>query len=118
MEQMKRSIIEGTEAVEAEKKKNVELLHMIFPEKLASRLWRGIDLFYNIKFNAFKKGSNLTGVGIIIKCGDCKIKIKFINQEYKCYITIPRWNVAEWIVSFTTNGTLKQPKIDGWLNVL
>ncbi|XP_071124790.1 guanylate cyclase soluble subunit alpha-1-like [Mytilus edulis] len=41
MEQMKRSIIEGTEAVEAEKKKNVELLHMIFPEKLASRLWRG-----------------------------------------------------------------------------
>lgn len=64
MEQMKRSIIEGTEAVEAEKKKNVELLHMIFPEKLASRLWRGIDLFYNIQLNAFEKGSDFTGVSM------------------------------------------------------
>lgn len=41
MEQMKRSIIEGSEAVQTEKKKNVELLHMIFPEKIATSLWRG-----------------------------------------------------------------------------
>jgi hypothetical protein len=37
----RKSIIEGSEAVEAEKKKNVELLNMIFPEAIASRLWKG-----------------------------------------------------------------------------
>lgn len=41
MEQIKKSILEGSEAVKVEKHKNVELLNMIFPEAIAMKLWRG-----------------------------------------------------------------------------
>ncbi|KAK3100688.1 hypothetical protein FSP39_023818 [Pinctada imbricata] len=41
MEQIKQSILEGYEAVTTEKKKNVDLLNMIFPEKIAMKLWKG-----------------------------------------------------------------------------
>ncbi|XP_061164147.1 guanylate cyclase soluble subunit alpha-2-like [Saccostrea echinata] len=41
MEQIKKSILEGSEAVNIEKQKNVELLNMIFPEAIAMKLWRG-----------------------------------------------------------------------------
>lgn len=47
MEEVKKSIIEGSEAVEVEKQKNVELLNMIFPEKIAHRLWKGNSLTTN-----------------------------------------------------------------------
>ena len=41
MEALKHSIIEASEAVEEEKRKNVELLRMIFPANIAQKLWRG-----------------------------------------------------------------------------
>ena len=41
MEQIKQSILEGTEAVDTEKQKNVSLLNMIFPAKIAMKLWKG-----------------------------------------------------------------------------
>ena len=41
MESLKHSIIEASEAVEEEKRKNVELLRMVFPANLAPKLWRG-----------------------------------------------------------------------------
>jgi hypothetical protein len=41
MEQIKKSILEGSEAVKIEKHKNVELLNMIFPEAIAMKLWKG-----------------------------------------------------------------------------
>ncbi|XP_033742672.1 guanylate cyclase soluble subunit alpha-2-like [Pecten maximus] len=41
MEELKNGIIEGTQAVEHEKAKNIELLEMIFPSNIAERLWRG-----------------------------------------------------------------------------
>lgn len=41
MEQIKKSILEGSEAVKTEKHKNVELLNMIFPEAIAMKLWKG-----------------------------------------------------------------------------
>ncbi|KAL5013034.1 hypothetical protein ScPMuIL_011585 [Solemya velum] len=40
MEQLKQKIIEASSAVEVEKKKNVGLLQMIFPENVAQKLWR------------------------------------------------------------------------------
>ena len=41
METLKQTIIEASQAVEEEKRKNVELLHMVFPEHIAPKLWRG-----------------------------------------------------------------------------
>ncbi|WAQ99038.1 GCYA2-like protein [Mya arenaria] len=40
MEEIKQNIIEATKAVEEEKRKNVELLQMVFPSKVAQKLWR------------------------------------------------------------------------------
>ena len=50
MEQIKQSILEGTEAVDTEKQKNVSLLNMIFPAKIAMKLWKGIIEFEIILF--------------------------------------------------------------------
>jgi guanylate cyclase soluble subunit alpha len=40
MEDLKRNIMEASAAVEEEKRKNVELLRMVFPSNIAERLWR------------------------------------------------------------------------------
>lgn len=67
MEQIKKSILEGSEAVKVEKHKNVELLNMIFPEAIAMKLWRGteqytckapahIAILLNMKFSRISRG--------------------------------------------------------------
>lgn len=43
MERLKKSIEEATKAVEAEKKKNVALLELIFPADIARKLWLGMQ---------------------------------------------------------------------------
>ncbi|XP_045204956.2 guanylate cyclase soluble subunit alpha-1-like [Mercenaria mercenaria] len=40
MEDLKKNIIEASAAVEEEKRKNVELLRMVFPSNIAEKLWR------------------------------------------------------------------------------
>ena len=42
MEDLKRSIMEASAAVEEEKRKNVELLRMVFPADIAQKLWRSM----------------------------------------------------------------------------
>jgi guanylate cyclase soluble subunit alpha len=41
MDKLKRSIEEASLAVDAEREKNVSLLHLIFPPDIAKRLWLG-----------------------------------------------------------------------------
>ncbi|XP_034250845.1 head-specific guanylate cyclase [Thrips palmi] len=41
MDKLKSSIVETTQAVDAEREKNVSLLHLIFPPHIARRLWLG-----------------------------------------------------------------------------
>lgn len=41
MDKLKTSIEETTRAVDAEREKNVSLLHLIFPPDIAKRLWLG-----------------------------------------------------------------------------
>lgn len=41
MDKLKSSIEEANLAVNAEKEKNVSLLHLIFPPDIAKRLWLG-----------------------------------------------------------------------------
>lgn len=41
MDKLKSNIEEGSQAVEFERKKNVDLLHLIFPPDIAKRLWLG-----------------------------------------------------------------------------
>ncbi|KAL4230721.1 Guanylate cyclase soluble subunit alpha-2 [Mactra antiquata] len=40
MEDLKKNIMEASAAVEEEKRKNVELLRMVFPSNIAQKLWR------------------------------------------------------------------------------
>lgn len=44
MEDLKKNIIEASAAVEEEKRKNVELLRMVFPSNIAQKLWRSKQL--------------------------------------------------------------------------
>ncbi len=41
MDKLRQSIEEASVAVDREREKNVSLLHMIFPEDIAKRLWLG-----------------------------------------------------------------------------
>lgn len=41
MDKLKSSIEEANLAVDAEREKNVSLLHLIFPPDIAKRLWLG-----------------------------------------------------------------------------
>lgn len=41
MDKLKSSIEEANRAVDAEREKNVSLLHLIFPPDIAKRLWLG-----------------------------------------------------------------------------
>lgn len=41
MEQLRRSVVEASEAVKEEREKNVALLQNIFPSAVAQKLWRG-----------------------------------------------------------------------------
>ena len=41
MESLKRRVEEATAAVEGERKRNVELLNLVFPPDVARQLWRG-----------------------------------------------------------------------------
>jgi hypothetical protein len=41
MDKLKSSIEEASLAVDAEREKNVSLLHLIFPPDIAKRLWLG-----------------------------------------------------------------------------
>lgn len=45
MDKLKNSIQEASQAVEEERQKNVDLLHLIFPAEVARKLWRGKFLF-------------------------------------------------------------------------
>lgn len=44
MDKLKNSIEEGNAAVSRERKKNVSLLHLIFPAEIAERLWTGVEI--------------------------------------------------------------------------
>lgn len=44
MDKLKSSIEEANLAVDAEREKNVSLLHLIFPPDIAKRLWLGKKL--------------------------------------------------------------------------
>lgn len=50
MDKVRSSIEEANLAVDKERKKNVSLLHMIFPPDIAKRLWLGKVPFYFLSF--------------------------------------------------------------------
>ena len=41
MEQLKQSILDASKALEEEKAKNTALLYEIFPQDVATKLWKG-----------------------------------------------------------------------------
>lgn len=49
MDKLKNSIQEASQAVEEERQKNVDLLHLIFPAEIARKLWRG-NFFFFLKY--------------------------------------------------------------------
>ena len=54
MAQLKDSILEANCAVDAEREKNVSLLHMIFPPDVAKRLWLGAAIpFFPLYSSSF-----------------------------------------------------------------
>lgn len=50
MDKLKNSIQEASQAVEEERQKNVDLLHLIFPAEVARKLWRGSFFIRLFKF--------------------------------------------------------------------
>lgn len=41
MEKLKKSIVQAHSDIEEEKRKNIEILNLIFPSEIAKKLWRG-----------------------------------------------------------------------------
>lgn len=56
MDKLKSSIEEASLAVDAEREKNVSLLHLIFPPDIAKRLWLGEFFSSYIAFQLFTMG--------------------------------------------------------------
>ena len=42
MEKLKESITEAHKAIDEERRKNIEILNLIFPSHIAQKLWMGI----------------------------------------------------------------------------
>jgi len=51
LDKLRHSIEEASKAVDREREKNVSLLHLIFPQDIAKRLWLGMKAVKMRKIN-------------------------------------------------------------------
>ncbi|XP_052281863.1 guanylate cyclase soluble subunit alpha-2-like isoform X2 [Dreissena polymorpha] len=82
MEDLKKNIMEASAAVEEEKRKNVELLSMIFPSMIAQKLWRKETIEPQCIDNVTMLFSDIVGFTAI--CSSCSPMdvINMLNSLY------------------------------------
>lgn len=83
MDKLKRSIEEGNAAVKQERKKNVSLLHLIFPAEIAERLWLGQTVEATAYDNVTMLFSDIVGFTSICSTATPFMVIDMLEELYK-----------------------------------
>lgn len=87
MEQLRRSVVEASEAVKEEREKNVALLQNIFPSAVAQKLWRGETVEPTKVNDVTMLFSDIVGFTAI--CSSCKpmMVVNMLNALYTQFDT-------------------------------
>lgn len=87
MEQVRRSVVEASEAVKEEREKNVALLQNIFPSAVAQKLWRGETVEPTKVNDVTMLFSDIVGFTAI--CSSCKpmMVVNMLNALYTQFDT-------------------------------
>lgn len=83
MDKLKRSIEEGNAAVKQERKKNVSLLHLIFPAEIAESLWLGHTVEATTYDNVTMLFSDIVGFTSICSTATPFMVIDMLEELYK-----------------------------------
>ncbi|KFM57577.1 Guanylate cyclase soluble subunit alpha-1, partial [Stegodyphus mimosarum] len=82
MDKLKNSIQEASQAVEEERQKNVDLLHLIFPAEVARKLWRGETVKAEQRENVTMLFSDIVGFTSICSTATPLMVIDLLNNLY------------------------------------
>lgn len=82
MDKLKNSIQQGNEAVEIERKKNVDLLNLIFPANVAKQLWLGIPVEAHQYDDVTMLFSDIVGFTAICSTAKPIMVINMLNALY------------------------------------
>ncbi|CAL1265038.1 unnamed protein product [Larinioides sclopetarius] len=82
MDKLKNSIQEASQAVEEERQKNVDLLHLIFPAEVARKLWRGESVKAEQRENVTMLFSDIVGFTSICSSATPLMVIDLLNNLY------------------------------------
>ena len=85
MDKLKNSIEEGNIAVSKERKKNVSLLQLIFPEDIAERLWLGDEIDAKTYANVTMLFSDIVGFTSICSTATPFMVISMLESLYKVF---------------------------------
>lgn len=83
MDKLKSSIEEGNTAVKKERKKNVSLLHLIFPAEIAESLWLGSAIEAKAYDNVTMLFSDIVGFTGICSTATPFMVVSMLEQLYK-----------------------------------
>lgn len=83
MDKLKSSIEEGNAAVTKERKKNVSLLHLIFPAEIAERLWTGEEIEAKTHPNVSMLFSDIAGFTSICSTATPFMVISMLEALYR-----------------------------------
>ncbi|KAJ8676637.1 hypothetical protein QAD02_012424 [Eretmocerus hayati] len=83
MDKLKSSIEETTRAVDAEREKNVSLLHLIFPPDIAKRLWLGETIEAKNYANVTMLFSDIVGFTAICSTATPMMVINMLQNLYQ-----------------------------------
>ncbi|KAG8192154.1 hypothetical protein JTE90_027796 [Oedothorax gibbosus] len=82
MDKLKTSVQEASEAVQDERQKNVDLLHLIFPAQVARKLWRGETVEAEQRDNVTMLFSDIVGFTSICSTATPLMVIDLLNDLY------------------------------------
>uniref|UniRef100_T1ITQ8 guanylate cyclase n=1 Tax=Strigamia maritima TaxID=126957 RepID=T1ITQ8_STRMM len=82
MNKLRTSIEDANTAVEEERQKNVQLLHLIFPPTIAKKLWLGLPIEAETHSNVTMLFSDIVGFTSICSTSTPMMVIKMLNKLY------------------------------------
>ncbi|XP_067129797.1 guanylate cyclase soluble subunit alpha-1-like isoform X2 [Centruroides vittatus] len=85
MDKLKNSIQEANKAVEAERRKNVDLLHLVFPPNVARKLWLGEHVEAQQYDNVTMLFSDIVGFTAICSTATPMMVINMLNTLYTMF---------------------------------
>ncbi|KAI4491652.1 hypothetical protein M0804_003044 [Polistes exclamans] len=83
MDKLKSSIEEANRAVDAEREKNVSLLHLIFPPDIAKRLWLGETIEAKMYSNVTMLFSDIVGFTAICSTATPMMVVNMLQNLYE-----------------------------------